>query len=243
MSRYLTNELYDIPKERVPGVFHFHVLGSRIGVNTTTARTIWAGTDSYDFPNTAGTLSLVSNSPTDTQQIRVEGLDENFDMIEELVTLNGTTSVTTINSYSRVHQISVRVEPSNDGLITATFNANGSPAAYIRPGEGISQMSIFTIPREHFGLLLKGSASTGFDRDVQVQFFARVRNQDSSYTPFKMYHIVNLYRTNYNYEAAIPQPLPPFTDIDVRVIGFRNDGDAHITNVSEILIQKLNTNY
>jgi len=58
-----------------------------------------------------------------------------------------------------------------------------------------------------------------------------------------MYHVVNLFQTNYNYEAAIPQPLPPYTDVDIRVLGFSNDSGAHIANVTEILLTELNSDY
>jgi len=86
-----------------------HKFGRNPSVSTNTApEDVWAAGGLMVWPTQASTLTIVSDSANDSaagsgaQQIRVEGLDENFDEIYELVELNGLTSVATLHTFFRV---------------------------------------------------------------------------------------------------------------------------------------------
>jgi len=70
-------------------------------------------------PASASTLSIVSSSASDTSQtVLVRGISSNVEITEE-VTLSGTTSVTTSNSFSRVKAISKSANTAGKVTITA----------------------------------------------------------------------------------------------------------------------------
>ena len=56
----------------------------------------------YAWPGSALTMSVVSSSASDTGQVLISGLDANYESIFDVVTLNGTTPVTTTNQFFRI---------------------------------------------------------------------------------------------------------------------------------------------
>jgi hypothetical protein len=72
--------------------------------------TVWAQGGNFPYPTSAVTMFVSSTSVNDTNggtganSILIQGLDENYDEIEETVLLNGQTQVATQNSYLRVYR-------------------------------------------------------------------------------------------------------------------------------------------
>ena len=72
--------------------------------------TVWAQGGNFNYPTSAVTMFVSSTSVNDTNggtganSIIIQGLDENYDEIEETVLLNGQTQVATQNSYLRVYR-------------------------------------------------------------------------------------------------------------------------------------------
>ena len=72
--------------------------------------TVWAQGGNFPYPTSAVTMFVSSTSVNDTNggtganSILIQGLDENYDEIEETVFLNGQTQVATQNSYLRVYR-------------------------------------------------------------------------------------------------------------------------------------------
>ena len=119
-------------------------------------RTVWENmaTADYVFPTSASTMTLVSTVNTDTATITIVGTDASYNLISENLVLNGTTGVTTVNSYFRINNISVSTGSATNpsGVITLavsttiyaqinTQTVNGATASI-----GSSQMGIYTVP-------------------------------------------------------------------------------------------------
>ena len=72
--------------------------------------TVWAQGGNFFYPTSAVTMFVSSTSVNDTNggtganSIIIQGLDENYDEVEETVLLNGQTQVATQNSYLRVYR-------------------------------------------------------------------------------------------------------------------------------------------
>ena len=111
-------------------------------------------TADYVFPTSASTMTLVSTVNTDTATITIVGTDASYNLISENLVLNGTTGVTTVNSYFRINNISVSAGSATNpsGVITLavsttiyaqinTQTVNGATASI-----GSSQMGIYTVP-------------------------------------------------------------------------------------------------
>ncbi len=118
-------------------------IGTKFGRNpdiriATTPEDIWNGGSTYTgmpITGTATTLQVVSTSSLDTsagtgaRTVRIFGLNSAYEPITEDITLNGTTAVTTVNSYwrqSRAVVLTAGSTGSNQGTISSSWT--GTPA-------------------------------------------------------------------------------------------------------------------
>lgn len=126
----------------------------------TVAETIWPEGGRYVFPAAASVMTLSSTSALDTnggtgaRTVLVTGLDSNWVEIAETVTLNGTTGVSTTQSFFRVNRldvVSAGTAKTNQGSLyigTGAITA-GRPATVvnlIEPLYGLSHTGIFSVP-------------------------------------------------------------------------------------------------
>ena len=122
---------------------------------TTGYTQLWGGGGSgTDFLTAAETLVLTSNNTSDAfnnngaKDILIEGLDGNFNEVEETLNLNGTSAVNTTNQYTRVNRISVNnagPTKTNAGTIRLR-RSNDNFMALIGTAVGVSRNGIYTVP-------------------------------------------------------------------------------------------------
>lgn len=131
------------------------------GVNPivgTSYETIWDYGGLYSYPATAATLSAVSSSASDTMAVLIQGLDAGYWPIQEIVTLDGTTSVSTTKAFLRVNS-AVILSGENAGNITITND--GTVLGYISIGKGLTQACNFTVPAGHSLYLYRIDLTSG----------------------------------------------------------------------------------
>lgn len=151
------------------------------GANATTDQDIWVA------PTVARAHVIASSHADDDvtgagmRTVRIYGLpDWDTAEVSEVITLDGTTDVTTTNSYViiyRMRGLTYGANETNTGYITATAVTDGTLTAQINPGNGQTQMMIFGIPSTQYmvfthitaGLLKATGASTLADIDILVK--------------------------------------------------------------------------
>jgi hypothetical protein len=117
---------------------------------TTTPIPIWENATVYVYPTSASTLTMVSTSASDDTNARIliSGLDASYNLISETLAMNGTTGVTTVNSYFRINSLLMTSpgtsQTTNVGTITLKQSSN--ILAQINAGVGKSQSTIYTVP-------------------------------------------------------------------------------------------------
>lgn len=211
-----TNPLGDfglnVQRGLVPGVSVTHVFGRNPDIDTSSGfEDIWNGGDEYTAFNatSAETISIVSDSSDDVNTtgtgarlIQVFGLDGSLNEISEVVELNGTTPVLTVNSYIRCSIagiISAGSDNHNVGEITGNQSATTANVFFVMPEtSNRTLICAYTVPagktayvKSGFASLAKkGGASSEVKVSVRVpggafqvvEWFA-VDGQGSSYVP------------------------------------------------------------
>lgn len=136
----------------------------------------------------ASTVDLVSTSTDDDDggvgatHVMVRGLDDDFLLQDEVVTLDGTTTVTTTAEFIRVHEILVYTAGSylatNVGTITAEFTEDtGTVVARIQAAMGRSKVGHYTVPDDMalamtgIDLWAKYTTSPGPDISARVSVY------------------------------------------------------------------------
>lgn len=131
-------------------------------VDSASAEVIASFGGSFARMTTADTLDIVSTSANDTsagtgvQSIFITGINENRDDTFELVTMNGTSTVTTTNQFLGVNRVAIFLAGSggvNAGDINVTATTAGSTQAQMPAGDGVTQQLILHIPQKHDFLL------------------------------------------------------------------------------------------
>jgi hypothetical protein len=151
ISRQAKYEPFDlqVSRNQISGHQQVAVFGYSASIgNTSTPQTIWEGANNatqnnYTYLSTASQLTLVSTNASDTGVVFVSGLDSNFNLLSETITLTGTSAVTTVNSYLRVNGL-YYTNGTNVGTITAKVST--TTYGYINPGIGQSQSAVYTVP-------------------------------------------------------------------------------------------------
>jgi len=216
IGQHNTRHIYlDIARGVRPDAYLVHKFGRNADIDTDTVpESVWSGGGLYpwsEFDSTQ-TLYCQSSSADDDSTLTIEGLDDNFARQTETVTLDGTTTVSTSNTFRRVFRMVYNGGTANVGTITAkTTSGSGTTVAQIDAGLAQTTMAVYTIPANHTGYLISGDITINAFRDIQLQFFVREFG-----SPFRIAHMAET-RGTYRYDFNAPMAIPEKSDIDVRV--------------------------
>ncbi len=157
--------LLEVAKGNIPGAFIAIVRGHNPDIDSASGfEDIWEAGGSLVKLTSAETMEIVSTDTNDTsagtgaRTVLINGCDGTGATIEEIVTMNGTTNVTTTASFTRVNIMTVLTAGSsdfNEGSITATATTAGTVQCQMDTSEGISQNSHYCIPLGKVGFSYK----------------------------------------------------------------------------------------
>lgn len=145
-------------------VLPFKKFGYNEDVDTGGDEVIWSvgGTGTDFLVDTAETLDFVSTDANDTNGgtgchgVVIYGIDENRKQKIEVILLDGTTPVTSVNIYLGINRIAVFRAGSgkrNAGTINVTQTTSGIQMAQMPAGEGTTQQCIFYVQADYTALI------------------------------------------------------------------------------------------
>ena len=211
------NTLYETVKENMRRDFYFDVSAGFIdgysGVNkfgnnatlaTSSTETVWDGSTAgtYSFPTTASIThirSAVDSVITQGVVVEVQGLDTNWDLVVQEITLDGTNSTTEViltTALRRVFRMKALDDTTldQDIWVGATGVAAATAKAIITTGNNQTLMAVYTVPAgftaymtHYYGSINKDSG--GGDPDVVMRLW--VQDNDNGYAP-QIKHVIGL---------------------------------------------------
>ena len=123
---------------------------------------VWPVSNAVTWQSAADQLDIVSTLAADADggtgwdTINIYGLDANYDRIQELITLNGITPVTTTKEFIFVYRVNAKDGGAvvgsgevNAGDITITYDGTGDTAAFIPAGKGSTLQLFDIVPNGH----------------------------------------------------------------------------------------------
>jgi hypothetical protein len=171
-----------VQQGKVPGYSMVNKFGYNPTIGSGSFETIWETGGNYSWQSTAVTVDVVSDDVNDdvagtgARTLRIQGLDGSYNFAEETVDMDGTTTVTTTQTFLRVFRMSVETAGSsgnNEGTITVTYTGGSDVAATISAGNGQTLMALYTIPAGYTGYLLSMNISSGKDQEMNFKFIQR----------------------------------------------------------------------
>ena len=148
----------------------------KFGLNTavgTSFETIWDGNNTYTYPSSAGTATVTSSdtSSDNTGTVEIQGLDSNYDLATETLTIGGSASTTSFIRVFRAIMKTANTGTSNVGTITVTVSS--TTVAQIRPTYGQTLMAIYTIPRKYNGYILQLDIGSSKDLENEIRLITK----------------------------------------------------------------------
>jgi hypothetical protein len=172
------------------------------------------------FPYVGTGIQMHSTNNADTQQVVIEGLDENFLMKSWTGNLNGTGYVNAIGKWARVFGAYNNSSTSFIGTVNIHPSGNvSSNYSLINANDNQSLMAVYTIPANYTGYLVAygmsahnavSSSSIGYNIKIKTREFGKAFRTQAS----------NSFGTEESIERflSFPIKLPPKTDIKFDIV-------------------------
>lgn len=227
VSRVITSEI-----SIAEGKFYGYSIVNKFGLNPdvdsgTVPEDIWGGGGAYTgWATSAELLEIFSSDANDdsagtgARTIRVIGLDSNYDVQSETISLDGTSSVNSVNSYIRVHTATILSAGNggvNAGVITvrqATTTTNVFIEMQI--GRNQSNSSAYTIPSGHTGYLRYLHSSCGKTANVAIEGAIWTRAFGGAFRSRRPFYISDIFSLTDNIYGGLI--LTEKSDIIVRIL-------------------------
>lgn len=225
------------------GLFHgwssIHKFGKNTDVDTSYVQLSESG--STTLLSSAETLDVVSDDANDTiagtgaQKLEIQGLDANYNLQTETIDLDGTTPVTTTNTWIRyfrakVTQVGTDVSSTNLGNITISATTTTTVTTSIVAGEGQTQMAQYTMPAKRTGFFEQIWLSTDSTNMVTGQLQVRPLGEG-----WQTKHELRVSKSHTSHDMSGSSAIPPMSDI--RWIATANQPNNVVSGGFEIIME------
>ena len=174
-----------VAKGDFTGYTNVSKFGANPSVKSAGFETLWDGSELYPWPTSADTLAIVSDNVNDdvagtgARTIEIQGLDSNWNVQTVTYDLDGTTTVTTTETFLRVFRariVTAGSSETNEGTITMSHTTSGDLLAqisYNTIGQGQTLMACYTIPAGKTGYIININFSSSKDNEHTFRLMTR----------------------------------------------------------------------
>ena len=196
----------------------------------TQEETVWGNAGNYIWLDSAVTMFVSSTSANDSgtgigaRTILIQGLDENYNEIEETITLNGQTQVATQLSYLRVYRSFVTLAGSNEGTsgviyIGSSGATGGVPNSTVYASISIgnqTQIAAYTVPAG-YTLYVDEINFTAAVSQAQKLVHCKFNSRDYGSNVFRTRFVQVIQSNQLIQSFKYPQGFAEKTDLECRV--------------------------
>lgn len=238
ISQYGTTEdfRFQVSRRKISQHTSFQRFGTNSAITTAT-ETLWSYGGAYNWLAAATQLSVSSSSANDdgdpggtgARTIQIIGLDANWEPIVEDVTMNGTSVVTTTNSFLRVlraYVLTAGSTESNVGVIYIHNSAvtagvpNTSTLVYgaIPAAAGQTQMAIHTIPAGYTGYIINLRLFSARVTSGYATFRLKQRFNDGTLDAVRVINQIDIANSSLALPYTVPIQISEKSDVWVDAI-------------------------
>ena len=248
----LNNHIFDFHTEVSKGLVPKHTLVHKFGHNldidtSTDPETVWSAGGLYTFDTSAAKLRISSNDLNDrigdtgARRITIQGLDVDYNLIEDQVILQGQNVVNSNKEFLRVHRAFVTEAGSsefNEGVITINNNANTLTLAQIPAEHGQTQMAVYTIPANHKAYITSFSGSMSKATPSTAIVLEMVFRKDGVKRVKQDIAIDTTGSTSFVKHFECPLPVEEKTDVYVNAKEVSQNNSGVFSNFGLILVDQ-----
>jgi len=195
--------------------------------------TIWDGGGIYTYPSSAVAMTVTSGAgATDNGvQVNVGGLDADYNEVNETVTLAGSGTATTTQTFLRVNRcfIAGSTAPTDD----VTVANGGTTYAQITNGENQTLMTVWTVPAGYTAYLLALDATAFTEQNNKVATLRYLTRELNGV--FRVKNKFDLFQAAFHQNYITPEPISEKTDIEFRAVATSSNADLRVAASMDIL--------
>jgi len=190
---------------------------------------LWENNTVYTYPTQPLTMTVTSNAADNGVQVRIIGLDGDYNVITEVVTL--AVSVATTQQFFRINDV---VTISGNAANDITVSNGGITYAKVRGGDGKNQASIYTVPAGHSLYLVRIDAfcATAAQNNRQIFF----RNLACLPSGVKLRVAETSFLETMHIQRQVPFRYNEKTDIEFQLHG--SSGEQFVSVFGEAILCK-----
>lgn len=224
----------------IQGVSYIEKFGMNVDVDSN-METIWDGGGTYTYLTSPETVAVTSTSGNDSasgtgaRTVEIQGLDENFNLVYETLTVGGASSTTTFMRVFRVKIATAGTLLVNAGTISVTSDDSSTVLAKIvlQGGVGLGQtfMSVYTVPAGKTAYLTQWVVGAGKQNTDAICFFtARNLLVDG----WNSKDVIAVSATTFAKHYEIPLKFTEKTDIEIR--GYSTTNNSIVTSTFNLIL-------
>ena len=243
ITRVGTSEPFELQVARGQVAWHYPL--NKFGYNsaiTDTEETIWSEGGIYSYITSHATLYVSSSVAADAgagtgaRTLEVQGLDADYNLKTEVVTLNGQTQVALSGTWMRVFRAFVTLAGSG-GTAAGTIYIGDSGATGGVPDNNVyanlssgnqTQLALWTVPAGHTFYLDRVSftaALSSANAYMTTKFNIRIFETNV----FRTILIDTLQSGELRFDIAYPIAIPEKTDIECRAVSSSASATAAVS--------------
>jgi len=224
-------EMVDISNGMVINTDFIHKFGRNPNIGGA-PETIWMNGGIYTYLDAPSTVYVTSNSADDAaagtgaRTVTVQGLDNNYEQVEETLTVGGPVStieflrifrafVETAGSIkTNVGNVKITTGAGGTGTVLADIGIIGTGTTF---GLGQTQLALYTIPAHCTGYLTRWNNGVGaYNSSATITLLTRQIEEVTK--AFRTRDIMDVPGGWHVRDYEIPIRLPPKTDVEIRAI-------------------------
>jgi hypothetical protein len=198
----------------VGGYSHINKFG--YSDNIANLSTIWDGSNIYTYSTSAGIVTVTSDALTngdDGAVIEVQGLDADYNIVVQDITISGSTGIGSTNLI-RIFRARVKTPATGETTNVGDIDIDIGTAlrAKILEGKGQTLMAVYTVPAGKTAYLLNITMSVDKNVDVIYKLIARPIEDGG----FNIKGQFGTFGTPIDHNYPVPLKFEEKTDIEVR---------------------------
>ncbi len=232
------NYFLDIAKGNIDGVSLFGFAGIDANLGTVEKTVGGLASGRYAFQTSAMAMEALSSDSDDTsagdgaRTVIIRGLDGDYNMITDTISMNGTTPVPLTKNFLRTNQSEVLTAGSvgtNVGKITIRVISGPVEQSIIAVAATLSRDAIVTVPAGFTAFLWTSSAITEKGDDALIKIYRR---------PFEGVFILRAALPTYQNQISrafkIPLPIDEKTDLETTGTSNNEASSVYVTQQFEL---------
>ena len=187
----------------------------------------------YVYPAASSTaVATSSNTASDnTGTVLISGLDSNYDLASETITIGGSASTTSFIRVFSARMVTANTGDANVGNITITVDSK--TVAYIPATYGSSLSANYCVPRNYKGYIMSAYAGVSKQKELTAKIMTKEVNNGNVWNTvgFQTTFAVPVYQ-----QFVVPIQINEKTDIEMRAL---TDATTSVSGGFTIALEKV----